>query len=342
MSILYGVNSATAANAKLSNGSDLFSAVMRQNGYPAFWGRELSGDNKITPEEKIYLQSKNCKVALIFDELTESQVAAKDGSSDAIRAVNAAHDLGVPATGNVALFANIESDWDVNYNWMISYANTLLDNGYIPGFIGNTDASVNFNFDNQCSQYVQSMGEIAQDSTVYWATEPKISGEPYAWTPYCPTALAPEQISLWRSGRSSNYGDYVVTLNYSQDESVMQYMWGAMTSESAVVAPIMATSSYGYGYDGGGGSAPSCYCRWDGGGRRTFTCSLHSGSGGGNDGGGGGGPSTCHNCGRWPPCICTNDNNRCIKCGLTPCGCSNVGCGNLACTGSCHICRQWG
>jgi len=262
MAILYGINSTEAANTKLPNGADLFTSVMRQSGFPAFWGRSLSGDNKITKEEGAYLKSKNCKVALIFDELTESQVSSKNGSGDAMRAIDAAQALDVPANQNIALFADIKNDWNVNHDWMVSYANTLLDNGYIPGFIGNTDASANYNFDIQCNKYVQSMQEIARDSTVYWATAPKL-GEPGEWTPYCPSTLAPEHISMWRSGGNVTFGDYTATVNYSRDESVMDFMWDA-----AAVTPMGGTfcdRCHGGGCShckpgsGGGGNNPPAY-----------------------------------------------------------------------------------
>lgn len=34
--------------------------------------------------------------------------------------------------------------------------NKKLKNGYTPAFIGHTDSSKNFNFDRQCSHYVQA------------------------------------------------------------------------------------------------------------------------------------------------------------------------------------------
>jgi len=225
MAMLYGVNSTKSAITKLLDGQDLFTVVMRQKGFPAFWGRSLSGVDRITKEEKEYLESKNCKVVLIFDELTEAQVSARNGVDDAMRAIKAAQELGVPANQNIALFADIKSDWSVNYNWMSSYAKTLADNGYVPGFIGNTDASTNFNFNRQTNQYVQSMAEIARGKTVYWATEPQAGGEPRKWSPYSPAALTPNHIGLWRTGGQVKYGNSIAKINYVRDKSVMNFMW---------------------------------------------------------------------------------------------------------------------
>jgi len=162
---------------------------------------------------------------LVYDELNEVRVSKTNGYSDALLAVEAARELGAPENAGVAVFALIGDDWSVNHNWMISYAYTLIDNGYIPGFIGNTDSSKNFNFGRQCSHYVQFMGDIAQNRTVYWATEPKLNGEPVEWVPYCPSALMPERIDLWSSGDIIIYGDIIANKVYGNCKSTMNCMW---------------------------------------------------------------------------------------------------------------------
>ena len=137
----------------------------------------------------------------------------------------AAMALGVPQNEGIALFAEIQPDWSVNHNWMISYAYALFNTGYIPGFIGNTNSSINFNFGRQCSHYVQFMKDRAPGRTAYWATEPKEGGDPKVWTPYCPSKLTPEQMDLWRKGKVIPYGDMKIDKNYARDESVLQLMW---------------------------------------------------------------------------------------------------------------------
>lgn len=224
MSKIFGADSGRSAKTRLTNGYDLYTWVMRQNCFPSFWGRSVSGENSITTEELEFLRSKKCKIALIFDDLTETGVSAADGTNDALRAVSAAKKLGVPSDKGLAIFADIASDWSVNHNWMISFARTLHANGFVPGFIGNTDSSANFNFDRQCSHFVQATGETEQYGAVYWATEPKTNGEPEGWTPYCPTALTPEKIGLWRSG-TTVCGEAAANTSYARDETLLRYMW---------------------------------------------------------------------------------------------------------------------
>jgi hypothetical protein len=224
MARIFGADSAQPANTRLTNGYDLFSWVMRQNCFPAFWGRSVSGENAITKEELEFLRSKNLKIALIFDDLTETNVSAANGTDDALRAVSAAKELGVPANEGIALFAKIAPDWSINHNWMISFARIVKNNGFVPGFIGNTDSSVNFNFDRQCSHFVQATNDVEHYGTLYWATEPKTGGEPEDWAPYCPTALTPEKIDLWQNGTTS-CGQVTANTSYARDESILKYLW---------------------------------------------------------------------------------------------------------------------
>ena len=224
MALIFGVDSTVAANARLTNGYHMYDWVMRMNRFPAFWGRALTGEDAVTADELEYLRGKNCKIALILRDLTEAGVSASDGTADALRAVEAAKALGVPQNGEVALFAEIRPAWSVNHNWMISFAQTLNDNGYRPGFIGNTDSSKNFNFDRQCSHYVQATEETGQFRAVYWATEPKEEGEPEAWAPFCPSALTPEDIGLWRRG-VIRFGGREVNETYARGPELLGCMW---------------------------------------------------------------------------------------------------------------------
>lgn len=224
MQAIFGADSVQPANIKLKNGYDLYTWVMRLNTFPAFWGRNLTGENHITAEEVDFLRSKNCKIAPIYNEFTELIVSTLDGTKDALWLANVARELGIPQNQGVALFAEIGSDWSVSHNWMISFANTLVNYGYVPGFIGNTDSSKNFNFDRQCSHYVQATEGVDQYGAVYWATEPKPGGEPELWTPYCPSALEQDQIGLWQNG-ATVCGNISANTTYARDESILRYMW---------------------------------------------------------------------------------------------------------------------
>lgn len=222
----YGVNSKHPANTKLTNGYNLFEWVMRMSTIPSFWGRHLTGKEHLTLDEIKFLHERHCGIALIFNEISETDVSKSNGVMDGLRAANAAKTLLAPTHKNIALFVELNENWSINHNWMISYANAVIDSGYLPGFIANTDSSKNFNFGRQCSHYVQAMRDIARSSTAYWATEPKLHAEPSVWGPYCPSQLCPEDIDIWEMDDTIRYGTNIrVTKNYIQNKSNAKFIW---------------------------------------------------------------------------------------------------------------------
>ena len=222
MKTVFGVSSATPINKKLKNGYTMYDWVMRQKGFPAFCMRSLDGENAVTAEEIAFLQDKDCKIGLVIRNLTEAKVSATNGTEDALKAVEAAKELGVPQ--GVALFAEIKPEWSVNHNWMISFSQTVKANGYMPGFIGNTDSSKNFNFDRQCSHFVNATKDVNSFGAVYMATEPKCTGQPEVWAPYCPSALEPDSISLWCCG-TTTFDAIQVENVYARDNEVLAMIW---------------------------------------------------------------------------------------------------------------------
>ena len=224
MKTIFGVSSATPINKKLKNGYTMYDWVKRQKCFPAFCMRTLSGEDKITAEEIEFLKAKDCKIGLVVCDLTEAKVSGVNGTEDALKAVEAAKELGVSQNVGIALFAEIKPEWSVNHNWMISFAQVVSANGYVPAFIGNTDSSKNFNFDRQCSHYVQATKDVDCFGAVFMATEPKLDGAPEEWAPYCPSALEPEDISLWSCG-TTTFDFTGVEDVYAKDEKVLENMW---------------------------------------------------------------------------------------------------------------------
>lgn len=224
MKMNFGVCSTSPSNKMLKNGYTMYEWVKRQKCFPKFWGRNISGQNAITEDEIVFLKEKGCKILLVFNDLTEAKVSAVNGTEGALKAVEAAKKLGVPQNHGVALFAEIKSEWSVNHNWMISFAHIIATNGYTPAFIGNTDSSKNFNFDRQCSHFVQATKDMNCFNTVFMATEPKCVGTPDEWLPYCPSVLDPNDIDLWSCGKTV-FGQIEVEDIYAKDDKVFKNMW---------------------------------------------------------------------------------------------------------------------
>ena len=224
MKTIFGVSSVVPLSKKLKNGYTMYDWIKRKKCFPAFCMRTLCGEEKITIEEIEFLKANDCKIGLVICDLTEAGVSGVNGTEDALKAADAAKKLGVQQNEGIALFAKIKPEWSINHNWMISFAQVIFANGYIPGFIGNTDSSKNFNFDRQCSHYVQATKDVNFYNALFMATEPKLDNVPEKWEPYCPSALDPEDISLWSCGTTTF--DFIgVEDIYAKDEKVLENMW---------------------------------------------------------------------------------------------------------------------
>lgn len=224
MSLVYGVDSKTPANTKLTNGYTLYDWVMRKSCFPSFWARNISGEDSLKPTEIEFLMEKNCKIGCIFDDLKEEIISTRNGKDDAARAIEAAKNLGIPQNKGIAIFADIPSDWAVNHNWMMPFAKLILANGYIPGFIGNTDSSKNFNFDRECSHYIQGTKGAHELYAVYWAKEPKYNFNPEVWAPYAPSEILPKDIKLWQYGDIA-FHNITVNKSYMRNADFMKFFW---------------------------------------------------------------------------------------------------------------------
>jgi hypothetical protein len=224
MKTFYGVTMETPINKKLKNGHTMFDWIVRKRCYPSFCMRTLCGKEKITKEEIKFLKSKGCKIAFVIRDLTEIEVSGSDASACAARAIKSAFELGLPANKNIALFAQINPDWSINHNWMISFARNLKDKGFVAGFIGNTDSSKNFNFDRQSSHYIQATKSFNYYDAVFMATEPKLKSAPDKWEPYCPSAMKQTDISFW-IGADIYFDDIKATDVYARDEKVLENLF---------------------------------------------------------------------------------------------------------------------
>ena len=203
MAIIYGVYSGVPANTKLSYGCDLYSWVTKHSESPLFWGRDIFGDNRITKDEAEFLHEKNCMVMLVLNEFMGRNI-----TDDVLFSVETLKNLGVPEHEGTALF----NSKTISYNYMISYAYKMLENGYIPGFIMDIDSTKNYN------NYVREMGYIAKNSTVYWDISPKYDVEP--------TELVCKSMDLC-NGETLFYEDRNISVSkiYGKNEYTVGCMW---------------------------------------------------------------------------------------------------------------------
>lgn len=214
----FGVFSEIPSSKRLSNGFTMFDWVMRKNRFPAFWLRTVSGEEGLTKEEITFLESRNCKVIPVIGDFSESETASSKGSESGKKAVQKITELNI-ATGT-PIFVYIRDGMCVNHNWMIKFARTLKSNEFIPGFMGNTDSSIDPVFDRQVSHFIEATSNVNGYDAVFLATEPKITGEPEEWIPFCPSAMDYEDMDLWMTGEI-RFKDLCVSEVYAKNNKIL-------------------------------------------------------------------------------------------------------------------------
>ncbi len=204
--LLFGADSSTRADDLLQNNLQEFEWVVRNKIYPNFFGRYLTGENSLTPEEIIFLHRKGCKIAVIYADINEKQTE-QQGVVLAKDVATRAHELGIPE--GIAIFLEIREDEPTHPNFLRGFAHALISEGYTPGFKANTDA--NFSFDRVFSTGMQADKDLVKKCLI-WAVAPTLSEydgmttshliHPDNWTPYAPSAISRKEIAIWQYGKN--------------------------------------------------------------------------------------------------------------------------------------------
>ncbi len=202
--LYFGVNTTTPANTLLQNNISLYSWVTKNKPAPNFWGRNIVGKQALTRYEIEYLHRRGCKVAAIYP-LPMNKTKKAHGIAAAEEAAKAATEIGIGRKN--AIFCMIGDDSEVTTMFLKGYAQRMLELGYIPAFIANTDA--NYAFDREFCRGWQTDREIFSQCAV-WATSPSLEEfnkittthliSPEQWTPFAPSAIKRIDIAVWRYG----------------------------------------------------------------------------------------------------------------------------------------------
>lgn len=166
---------------------DLLECVAMNFGYPVFWGRYLVRvprvSDGLTRQEIAWIHSRGIKLLPIYNFFREAE-GYRQGRAAAIDAVYHAGLLGIPE--GTPLFADIESYFQVDSEWIQGWTEALLVSGYISG-IYNDPASGDFN-EAFCNAARENSKVIRQN--ILWSAEPETepSGpqNPPAYTPKTP------------------------------------------------------------------------------------------------------------------------------------------------------------
>lgn len=203
--LLFGVESQTRADTVLQNHLTLFEWATRNKRYPAFWGRYLTGENRLTRREIDFLHVHGCKIAALCSEYGEKETE-EQGYAYAKKISNLAYELGIPEKS--AIFTELEQNQIASTAYMRGYANGLLQDKYIPGYKANTDAE--YPFDREFSRGMQIDREIFSKCLV-GATAPTLAEydrittthliQPANWAPYAPSGIRRNTVAVWQYGK---------------------------------------------------------------------------------------------------------------------------------------------
>ncbi len=203
--LLFGVDSKVQANDILQNNISMFEWVLRNKVYPNFWGRNITGENRLTKEEIEFLHGNGCKIAAICND-NEPKETEEQGKIQAKKLSVAAMELGIPESA--AIFLEVEADNNTTRDYLKGFAYGLLSEGYIPGFKTSTDAS--YGFDREFSRGMQTDKEVFSQCLI-WATSPTLDEydkittthliHPDNWMPYAPSGTTRNEIAVWQYGK---------------------------------------------------------------------------------------------------------------------------------------------
>lgn len=203
--LLFGVDSKVPSDELLQNNLTEFEWVARNKLYPDFWGRNITGENRLTKEEIAFLHSKGCRIAAICNG-SDAMETEEQGKIQAKKIILAALELGIPETASI--FLELEEPVNATEDYMKGYIQGMLSEGYIPGFKANTDA--NYSFDREYSRGMQNYPELFGQSLI-WAVRPSLKEyervttthliHPDNWVPYAPSGITRDEIAVWQYGR---------------------------------------------------------------------------------------------------------------------------------------------
>lgn len=197
-----GVDTVSQANDLLQNNLIHFDWVAKNKSYPNFWGRYLTGENRLTKEEIKFLHSKGCKIVPIYKD-TQIKETEEQGRVHAQKIAEIAMELGIKE--NTAIFLELPETFKITSDYLRGYALGMLSAGYITGFKVNTDAK--YIFGVEFSKAIRS-DEKLFNKCLIWSVAPNIElhentdyphfVRPDYWGPFAPAGITRKDIAIWQ------------------------------------------------------------------------------------------------------------------------------------------------
>lgn len=160
----WGVDSAVSVD------EELLRCVQNNFGLPDFWARYLStvpnASEGLTKAELQFLRVKGIKVMPIFNYFTSS-LGRQGGRIAAQNAIYHARRLGI-RKGTV-LFANVERFFEVDFNWLIGWVESMYTSSYRAGFYYDP---IEGDFNKAYCQAVEQDDKVKNQS-ILWSARPE-------------------------------------------------------------------------------------------------------------------------------------------------------------------------
>lgn len=150
---------------------DLFQCVMRNFGYPRFWGRYLVRvpgiSEGLTKQEISFIRSKGVKLLPIYNSFQEAKGYVQ-GRAAANNAVFYARELEIPK--GIPLFANVEQFFQIDDEWIQGWTEALVTSGYTSGIYNDpVVGSFNKAFCNAVKE-----NEKVKILNILWSAQPEL------------------------------------------------------------------------------------------------------------------------------------------------------------------------
>jgi hypothetical protein len=180
---------------------ELFQCVVRNFGYPKFWGRYLvrvpGVSEGLTKQEISFIRGKGVKILPIYNSFREA-TGYRQGRVAASNAVFNARRLGIPK--GVPLFANVERFFQVDDEWIKGWTDVMFTSGYKSGIYNDpTEGGFNLAFCNAVKE--DSKVKI---QNILWSAEPDLKPS------------GPQNLPKYNP-KSPNCGGNVWAWQYSRD-----------------------------------------------------------------------------------------------------------------------------
>jgi hypothetical protein len=199
---------------------DLFQCVIRNFGYPRFWGRYLVRVPRVseglTKEEIAFIRGKGIKILPIYNAIQEATGYEK-GKAAAENASSQAQILGIPK--GVPLFANLEQFFRIDAEWIQGWTKFIAENGYLSGIYNDP---VTGSFQEAFCNAAQE-DERIKALTILWSAQPELEpsgpGNPPYYMPESPVCGG--NVWVWQYSRKVTLCPIDTNLAYSRFVNIL-------------------------------------------------------------------------------------------------------------------------